>query len=89
MRAITALVLSTLLLASCAVGPNYKRPAVKTPAQYRQPTATGAADKQSLAAEKWADLFQDQVITDLVKTALSQSHDLEAATQRVLQARAQ
>ena len=32
---------------------------------------------------------QDEVITNLVKTALSQSHDLEATTQRVIQARAQ
>jgi multidrug efflux system outer membrane protein len=34
-------------------------------------------------------LFQDEVITRLVKTALVQSNDLEAATQRVLEARAQ
>jgi multidrug efflux system outer membrane protein len=34
-------------------------------------------------------LFQDEVITTLVKTALQQSNDLQAATQRVLEARAQ
>ncbi len=41
-------------------------------------------DKQSLADLKWSALFQDDVITDLVKQALAQSHDLEAATQRVI-----
>lgn len=77
------------LLTSCAVGPNYKRPAVNTPAQYRQPTPVTPAEKQSLADTAWANLFQDQVITNLVQTALRQSNDLGAATQRVLEARAQ
>jgi NodT family efflux transporter outer membrane factor (OMF) lipoprotein len=89
MRSIAAPLVFLLLLTGCAVGPNYKRPAVKTPAQYRQPVPITTADKQSLADVAWANLFQDQVITGLVKTALSQSNDLEAATQRVLEARAQ
>ena len=45
--------------------------------------------KSSLSDLAWANLFQDEVITRLVKTALVQSNDLEAATQRVLEARAQ
>ncbi len=78
------------LLTGCAVGPNYKRPVVQTPAQYRQPVpVTGPAEKPSLSDLAWANLFHDDVITQLVKTALAQSHDLEAATQRVLEARAQ
>jgi NodT family efflux transporter outer membrane factor (OMF) lipoprotein len=86
--AVSLLLLS--LLTGCAVGPNYKRPAVATPPAYRQPTpATEAPDKGSLADLAWANLFQDDVITGLVKTALKQSNDLEAATQRVLEARAQ
>ncbi|MBV8896223.1 MAG: efflux transporter outer membrane subunit, partial [Acidobacteriaceae bacterium] len=89
MRSLTALILC-LFLTSCAVGPNYKRPVVQTPAQYRQPLApTGPADKTSLSDVAWSQLFQDEVITNLVKTALAQSNDLEAATQRVLEARAQ
>lgn len=79
-----------VFLTGCAVGPNYKRPVVQTPAQYRQPEpVTGPAEKASLSDVAWANLFQDEVITNLVKTALAQSHDLEAATQRVLEARAQ
>ena len=79
-----------LALMSCAVGPNYKRPAVPVPAQYRQPNeVTGPAEKSSLADLAWTSLFQDEIITNLVKTALVQSNDLQAATQRVLQARAQ
>ena len=31
--------LSSLLLTSCAIGPNYKRPVVPVPAQYNGPPA--------------------------------------------------
>lgn len=89
MHRIAALIVVSLLLGSCAVGPNYKRPAVSAPAQYRQPVPVATADKHSLADVTWASLFQDEVIDNLVKTALQQSNDLQAATQRVLEARAQ
>jgi NodT family efflux transporter outer membrane factor (OMF) lipoprotein len=82
--------LALLCLTGCAVGPNYKRPAIDSPATYRQPLpVTGPAEKTSLADVNWSTLFQDDVITSLIKTALRQSNDLEAATERVLQARAQ
>jgi multidrug efflux system outer membrane protein len=78
------------LLTGCAIGPNYHRPVVPTPTVYRQPAQTAEPpDKASLAEVAWANLFQDQVITGLVQTALKQSNDLDAATQRVLEARAQ
>lgn len=77
-------------LNSCAVGPNYKRPVVQAPTQFRQPDPrTEAPGTASLADVAWADLFNDQVVTQLVKTALIQNNDLQAATQRVLEARAQ
>ena len=83
-------VLLFAVLTGCAVGPNYKRPVVKTPDTFRQPAPANDADgKKSLADAAWASLFGDEVITNLVKTALVQNNDLQAATQRVLQARAQ
>ncbi len=86
--ALTALAL--LCLTSCAVGPNYKRPKIQSPAQYRQPVpVTEPVSKASLADLSWTNLFGDEVITNLVRTALRQSNNLEAATERVLQARAQ
>jgi multidrug efflux system outer membrane protein len=73
----------------CAVGPNYKRPVVKSPADFRRPTqAQAEPSKESLADLQWASLFGDEVLTNLVKTALAQSYDLQAASQRVLEARA-
>jgi len=72
------------------MGPNYKRQRVQTPPQYRHPAeATSPAAKESLADLKWADLFHDEAITNLVRTALAQSYDLQAVTERVLEARAQ
>jgi NodT family efflux transporter outer membrane factor (OMF) lipoprotein len=90
MRLAGIAVLLLSLLTGCAIGPNYKRPVVQAPTQYRQPIpVTGPAEKASISDLAWANLFQDEVITRLVKTALVQSNDLEAATQRVLEARAQ
>ena len=90
MRSAIAVAMSMLLLTGCALGPNYKRPTVAVPPEYRQPTpAANPGDKSSLADLAWADLFHDETITTLVKTALKQSYDLDAATERVLEARAQ
>ncbi|MGO9618376.1 MAG: TolC family protein, partial [Bryobacteraceae bacterium] len=78
-------VLTALLLAGCAVGPNYKRPAVAVPDQYR-----GAAmDAASLADKKWSELFQDDALRQLVETALQDNFDLGIAAEHVLEARAQ
>jgi multidrug efflux system outer membrane protein len=77
-------------LSGCAVGPNYKRPLVQTPAQYRQPlTGAAAPSKSSLADVSWSNLFGDETITSLVRIALAQNNDLQIAAQRVLAARAQ
>ncbi len=79
--------LLVVLLTGCAVGPNYKRPDVPAPPQFRG--AESATTPESLADVKWFDLFQDDVLNQLVSTALSQNHDLRIAADRVLQARAQ
>jgi outer membrane protein, multidrug efflux system len=82
----------SMLLSSCAVGPNYKRPDVQVPTEFRGPSgpaAPAAADNHSLADEKWFDLFDDDVLKQLVNTALEQNFDLRIATERILQARAQ
>jgi multidrug efflux system outer membrane protein len=73
-------------LASCTLGPNYTRPVVQTPSQFRYTAAT--ADAQSLADLKWFELFRDDALTGLVGTALKQNFELRIAAERVLQARA-
>ncbi len=86
MRARLSYLLLPLLVTGCAVGPNYKRPVVQAPGQYRGAPAGGTA--ASLADAKWFDLFQDETLKQLVTTALEQNFDLGIASERVLEARA-
>jgi multidrug efflux system outer membrane protein len=85
MTRVALAVLPALLLSGCAVGPNYKRPAVAVPDQYRGATP----DPASLADKKWSELFQDDALRQLVETALHNNFDLGIASERVLEARAQ
>jgi len=77
---------AAMLAASCTLGPNYKRPAVAVPASYRAPQAT--ATDRSLANLRWFELFGDDTLTQLVRTALQQNFEVKIAAERVLQARA-
>jgi multidrug efflux system outer membrane protein len=87
MKSSSIVALMLLLLSSCSVGPNYQRPAVEVPTVFRG--ADQAEDSQSLADLNWFDLFDDDVLKQLVSTALEQNFDLRIAAERVLQARAQ
>src|ERR1700732_4266597 len=94
MRTLAALLLLVVILAfasGCAVGPNYKRPAVNVPPFYRglAPEEAAKSDARSLADEKWWEIFQDEQLKELVKTALQQNYDVRIAAARILQARAQ
>ena len=76
-----------LLLGGCTVGPNYKRPGVTLPDQYRG-EQTGAA-AASLADTKVSDLFHDDTLTDLLNKSFKNNFDVRAAAERILEARAQ
>ncbi len=77
-------------LAGCAVGPNYKRPTAEIPPQFRNVADPNApASAQSLTDSKWFDVFHDDVLKQLVTTALAQNFDMRIASERVLEARAQ
>ena len=86
-----ALLSAALLLSGCAVGPNYKRPAVPVPTTYRGavPDSTPQTETISLGDQKWWDIFQDEQLRSLIRTALQQNYDLRIAASRILQARAQ
>jgi outer membrane protein, multidrug efflux system len=77
------------LLAGCTVGPNYKRPTVNVPTDYRGVMPAQPATVASLGNEKWWDVYQDPVLTQLIHTALQQNYDVRIAATRVLQAQAQ
>jgi multidrug efflux system outer membrane protein len=80
-----------LSLAGCAVGPNYKRPIANVPSAYRDLTEEESAKSTaaSLGEQKWWDVFQDQQLQQLIRTALQQNYDARIAAARVLEAQAQ
>ena len=73
----------TLLLSGCAVGPNYRRPAVTAPAQFRSAPETNST--ASLADMPWWAMFKDQTLTNLIQTALTNNYDIRIAMHRVEQ----
>jgi NodT family efflux transporter outer membrane factor (OMF) lipoprotein len=77
---------SAALATSCTLGRDYKRPAIETPTTYRH--AASQTSAASLADVQWFDLFRDDTLTQLVRTALQQNFEIRIAAQRVLQARA-
>jgi multidrug efflux system outer membrane protein len=78
-----------VLLAGCAVGPNYKRPTVNLPTGYRAAIPAQTAEAASLGNEKWWDVYQDPVLAQLIHTAIQQNYDVRIAATRVLEAQAQ
>ena len=57
--------------AGCTVGPNYKRPAVAIPATFRAPEPLPPAQAASFADLKWFEVFKDDKLQDLIRTALA------------------
>jgi multidrug efflux system outer membrane protein len=85
------LALASLLvvsLAGCAVGPNYQRPLLKTPENFRAPDPLPAPQATSLADLKWWEVFRDEKLQDLIRAALVANYDLRDAVVRVEEARA-
>lgn len=87
-RFLTGAVLMSLL-AGCAVGPQYRRPGVQPPTVFRGTAEpTPGPDPQSLGDLRWFEIFRDEQLQTLVRTALVANHDLQIAMARVSAARA-
>lgn len=76
-----------VVLGACAVGPDYQRPALPTPTQYRGGGPENAA--RPLGDYAWFELFADPQLHALINDALEHSHDLRIAAARVEEAEAQ
>jgi outer membrane protein, multidrug efflux system len=81
-------VIASLALCGCAVGPNYKRPPVTVPGDYRGLAPDAGQQAASLGDEKWWVVFQDEQLQKLIRQALSENYDVRIAAARVLQAQA-
>ncbi len=77
----TLIILIAVVLAGCAVGPDYRRPMVDTPSAWR------VEEKQAkdLANTAWWEQFNDPVLNDLIRTSLQGNYDLKIAAARIEQ----
>jgi outer membrane protein, multidrug efflux system len=78
-----------IVTSGCLVGPNYKRPPVNQPDTFRGVDDTAAASTASIADEKWWQLFDDETLQTLIRTALEHNDDVRLAAARILEAQAQ
>jgi multidrug efflux system outer membrane protein len=90
-RCVALLMAVALLNVGCTVGPRYKRPTVAVPGSYRGTAPEQAAQPQfaSLGDQKWWDVFRDEQLRTLIRTALQHNYDLRIAASHVLEAQAQ
>jgi multidrug efflux system outer membrane protein len=90
-RCVVLLTAAALLNVGCTVGPRYKRPTVAVPGSYRGTAPEQAAQPQlaSLGDQKWWEVFQDEQLRTLIRTALQHNYDLRIAASHVLEAQAQ
>ena len=77
---------AVLMLAGCAVGPNYKRPTVNVPTGFRG--ATNNVSTNSFADLPWWGVFKDPALQDLIRVALTNNYDLRITLARMDQAHA-
>jgi outer membrane protein, multidrug efflux system len=93
MRIVKLLTVALLfgVLSGCAVGPKYHRPAIQTPNSYRDLSDNPQLQAQtnSYADLPWWQVFKDPKLQELIRTALKQNYDLQIATERINEARAQ
>ena len=75
-------------VAGCTVGENYRRPDIAAPAVFRGVAPDAPADSTPLADLKWFEVFKDEHLQALIRTALVRNHDVRDAVVRVEAARA-
>src|SRR6266404_5665248 len=82
-RLITGAVMLSLLGASAMGQKKYQPPAIKTPDTFRGADATVPTDHNSIGDLKWFEVFKDEELQKLLKTAFVQNYDLRAAVARI------
>ncbi len=85
MRVVFIIGLSLLLL-SCAMGPDYKRPQTDVEDRFRM--AEGESDLPALANLPWWELLRDEQLQQLIRLALEENKDLQRAVATVDEFRA-
>ena len=81
--------LAAALLAGCTVGPNYGRPDVLVPPDFRGRAVEAPPSPASVGDLAWWQIFQDETLHALIRTALAENYDVRIAAARILDARSQ
>lgn len=81
---ITLYLAITVFLTGCMVGPDFKKPVIELPEEFR----FAQQDTEEVVNLKWWELFNDPVLDYLVSTALYENKDLLVSISRVEEARA-
>jgi multidrug efflux system outer membrane protein len=76
-----ALLISSVLLGACAIGPDYSRPDLAVPDRFRM--AATQQETESFANLPWWDLLQDEELRRLIRVALAENKDLKRAVASV------
>lgn len=72
----TVLALCSLVLQACAIGPNYQRPTVATPDQYKEAAPVSASEP---SPQEWWTLFDDATLNDLESQVIVSNQNLVAS----------
>lgn len=88
---LAAALAAAAVIVGCTVGPNYHKPTTDVPVTYRNQTAeeSAATSNPSFGEMKWWDVFKDDQLQQLIRTALKNNYDVRIAATRVLEAQAQ
>jgi multidrug efflux system outer membrane protein len=87
LRPVAAAVAAALLLAGCAIGPDYQAPATPLPAGFAQARGTGLDPAAPAASEVWKS-FAEPELDALIERAQQQNRSIAQATARLDEARA-
>jgi multidrug efflux system outer membrane protein len=87
-RLINVTLIASLLAGSVAGQKKYERPAIKTPDTFRGADTVVPTRQTSIGDLKWFEVFKDEELQKLVRTAMIQNYDLRAAVGRINAARA-
>jgi multidrug efflux system outer membrane protein len=78
-RSRSSIVVACVLVSACAVGPDYRRPEIDAPGEWRIEYPKAA----EVANTKWWEQFGDPVLNELIEIALRENLDVRAAAARV------
>jgi outer membrane protein, multidrug efflux system len=90
MKRQVGLLVVTLLLVGCTLAPKYARTPGDMPREYRFQSLQGQPQPglDTLADLSWWEIFDDQELQSLIRTALEQNYDVLLAAARVAEVRA-